>query len=138
MHDVPRQILTPDDRLYDPPLLDMLAWHGTNEPCVLTIVPDDDVGMEEKLTLIVQPDEPDHAHIGNTVAELERLASRSGIKRVVHAGGGDFTLIHGRAAVTLAELADAGADVGAIAQAIKHLAVFGENALRLSRLVTAR
>ena len=81
--------LDDDDRLVEPPLLDLLHYERDADGFSVTFVPS--VGHEPTRHVFVSRDSPEGRQIAAYLYRVQNLVG-SALLKVVHGGGGDYTL----------------------------------------------
>ena len=83
--------LDDDDRLYEPPLVDLLYREGVQGTYVITFVPADEVSDEPTEVVRVHRGAAEYQRIDSLFGGLSALvAEGKQIDRIVHQGGGNF------------------------------------------------
>lgn len=81
-----------DERLYEPPLVDLIYHDEQRQGFSITFVPSDDASPAPTELVFVADDSPDYRRIltfWNRIQELTQGAE--GIARIIHGGGGGYT-----------------------------------------------
>lgn len=83
--------LDPEDRLYDPPLVDCIFFDQERRGFAITFVPSDDASSALKEFIFIAETAPDYVRVQTFWSRIQDLlASHDRIDRVVHAGGGSY------------------------------------------------
>lgn len=80
----------PQDRLYEPPLVDQLSREA--DCFAIGFVPEDWVSAEEKCFVRVSAATSEGNRILTLISQIEERWGKGKIHRIVHGGGGDYTL----------------------------------------------
>ncbi len=84
--------IDPEDRLYDPPLVDCIYFDPDKRGFAVTFVPSDDASSALKEFIFIAEIAPDYIRVQTFWSRIQDLlASHDRIDRVVHAGGGNYT-----------------------------------------------
>ncbi len=99
-----------DDRLYDPPLVDCIYFDLQRRGCAVTFVPSDDASTAMTEFILIGEMSPDYTRIRTFWTRIEELLeSQVKLDRIIHAGGGDYTIhFTNGSTVELSAVADAG------------------------------
>ena len=124
--------LDDEDRPYDPPLLDALTVLDGGSAFALSIVPGDDLSEEESLPVRLDADAPEGRRVRALLEAIERHLP-SPIRRIVHGGGGDFTLHLADGNTVALSAATHDLPVTEVSDRLKQIADAGEVALREER-----
>src|SRR5947207_5705284 len=82
-----------DEHLVEPPIIDLLRRDTSFGVYVVTFVPEDDVSQAETEMVEIPEGSPDGQRITWQLEDLAELWKPSArIERIVHSGGGDFTI----------------------------------------------
>ena len=82
-----------DDRLAEPPLVDLLSYDARRGAWVVTFVPSDDVSAEATEVVTVPQGTPEFRRISALLGRVaEAMAPGRRIEKVVHSGGGSYTV----------------------------------------------
>jgi hypothetical protein len=91
MSDVIDLPLDDDDRLVEPPLLDLLYHDEAQDAYVVTFVPTDEVSQEATEVVRIRRDFPEYRRVDGFFKRVEELVGGGRrIVRIVHQGGGNF------------------------------------------------
>jgi len=83
------QPLDDDDRLADPPLVDLLHYERSADGYAITFIPR--VGNEQTQFVWIPRSTTHGKRVSAFVSEIEKLAGGS-LEKATHGGGGDYTL----------------------------------------------
>jgi hypothetical protein len=126
--------------LVDPPIVDALRVDRERDAFVVTFIPSDDLPDEPKLVVTIPAGSVEGRQIQVWLRKFrELLASSADVERIVHGGGGDFTLVF--ADSTSRQLSDPDLD-GAMTQQIydglQYVSQAAENAYRIVQINRSR
>ena len=79
------------DDLYDPPLVDCIYIDQQKKGFAVTFVPSDDASSALKEFVFIVETAPDHARVLTFWSRIQELIGGR-IERIVHAGGGNYTI----------------------------------------------
>jgi hypothetical protein len=129
-----------DDPLVEPPIVDALRVDRERDAYVVTFVPSDDLSAEPKLVVMIPSNSVEGRQIETWLGEFQRLLKAGGaVERIVHGGGGDFTL--SLADGTTRQLSDPDLDNATtqrIYDGLQYVSQAAENAYRIVRINLAR
>lgn len=122
--------------LVDSPIVDALRVDRERDAFVVTFIPSDDLTDEPKLVVTIPACSAEGRQIQVWLGELrDLLATGAPVERIVHGGGGDFTLAF--ADGTTRQLSDPDLD-GAMTQRIydglQYVSQAAENAYRIVQI----
>ncbi|HSI35289.1 MAG: hypothetical protein ACAI43_21240 [Phycisphaerae bacterium] len=120
-----------EDRLYDPPLVDCAYRDPQRRGFAITFVPSDDVSSAATEFVLVPDPSPEFTQIEALWAHVAQLLNPSAaLDRVVHGGGGDYSiLLTDRSRLNLADSDNA----AEISDRLKRIADLAEIAFRIER-----
>src|SRR5438045_349836 len=99
-HTIPLH-LDDEDRLFEPPLVDVLYYDESANEYVITFIPSDDASGEATEVVRVGVSAPDFSRVESLYRRIQdSVGAGRRLVRIVHGGGGNFTFHIDTGAVT--------------------------------------
>jgi hypothetical protein len=124
--------LDDSDRLYEPPLVDSLRYDEDRQAYVVQFTPTDDVSAEPKEIIALTKTAAEFHRMEILFDDIVRLMGGKVISRILHLGGGNYTIHFSDGRCT--ELADVSSNqtVQEVSDRLKQIADMAQLAFQIS------